>query len=179
MVRSPWPTEPAEPTDAPALSAQDLLAGSDVVHDIPVPPEVLTPGAVPRDGAGPRVVRMRPLSVATVTLISRAARDDPGLVPLLLIKEALVEPALTFDQIRQLPVGLAHYLIGRANLISGLAADGEALGELADAPLSQAHVLLAKHFGWTPQQVSQLTPGQVAVYLAGVEKLLQLAEEKQ
>ena len=32
----------------------------------------------------------------------------------------------------------------------------------------------AKHFGWTPEQVSQLTPGQVAVYLAGIGKLLQL-----
>ena len=176
MACMPWST--GAPADAPALSAHELLAGSDILHDIPVPPEVLTPGVAPRDGAGPRVVRMRPLSVATVTLISRAARDDPSLVPLLMVKEALVEPALTLDQVRQLPVGLAHFLIGRANQISGLAADGEALGELADAPLSQAHVLLAKHFGWTPQQVGQLTPGQVAVYLAGVEKLLQLAEEK-
>jgi hypothetical protein len=37
--------------------------------------------------------------------------------------------------------------------------------------------LLARHFGWTPEQVSQLTPGQVAVYLAGVAKLLRLEEE--
>ena len=39
-------------------------------------------------------------------------------------------------------------------------------------------ILLAKHFGWTPDQVSQLTPGQVAVYLAGVEKLLQLEQAR-
>ena len=36
------------------------------------------------------------------------------------------------------------------------------------------HILLAKHFGWTPEQVSQLTPGQVAVYLAGIDQLLQV-----
>ena len=182
MVRPLWHSD--VPEDAPAagtptLSARDLLAGSGVVHDIPVPPEILAPGTAEADSAEPRVVRMRPLSVATLTLISRAARDDAGLVPLLMIKEALVEPALTLEQIRQLHVGLAHFLVGQANLISGLAADGEALGEAANAPLSQAHVLLAKHFGWTPQQVGQLTPGQVAVYLAGVEKLLQLGEAQQ
>jgi hypothetical protein len=31
---------------------------------------------------------------------------------------------------------------------------------------------LARHFGWTPQQVSELTPGQVAVYLTGIERLM-------
>ena len=40
--------------------------------------------------------------------------------------------------------------------------------------MGRTHILLAKHFGWTPEQVGQLTPGQVAVYLAGIEKLLQL-----
>jgi len=166
----------APPGGASALSAKDLLAGSGVVHDIPVPPEILAPTAQPDPGAAPGVVRMRPLSVAVLTMISRAARDDAGLVPLLMIKEALVEPVLSLDQIRQLPVGLAHFLVGQANVISGLAADGETIGRVTDTALSEAHVLLAKHFGWTPQQVSRLTPGQVAVYLAGVEKLLQMTE---
>jgi hypothetical protein len=60
------------------------------------------------------------------------------------------------------------------NRLSGLAADGATLEDAADSPLGRTHLLLAKHFGWTPEQVSQLTPGQVAVYLAGIEKLLQL-----
>lgn len=169
--------ESVPPAPGAVLSAQDLLAGSDVVHDIPVPPEILTPGAA-ADGSAPLGVRLRPLSVATLTLISRAAREDAGLIPLLMIKEALVEPALTLDQIRQLHVGLAHFLVAQVNLISGLAADGEALTEAAHTPLTQAHVLLAKHFGWSPRQVSELTPGQVAVYLAGVESLLRLAEAR-
>jgi hypothetical protein len=149
------------------LAAQDLLAGSGLIHEIDIPPELLRAGA-----SG--TVRLRPLSIATLTLISRAAREDAGLIPLLMIKEALVEPVLTLDQIRQLQVGLVCFLVSRVNQISGLTADGETLSETANLPLSQTHVLLAKHFGWTPEQVSQLTPGQVAVYLAGIEKLLQL-----
>ncbi len=156
------------------LSAQDLLAGSSLIHEIEIPQEILRPGTNGRDTATGGTVRLRPLSVATLTLISRAAREDASLIPVLMIKEALVEPPLTLDQIRQLQVGLVYFLVSRINQISGLTADGETFNEVANMPLSQTHVLLAKHFGWTPEQVSQLTPGQVAVYLAGVEKLLQL-----
>jgi hypothetical protein len=160
------------------LSAADLLSGSKVVQDVTIPAAILQPesgngdvrdGAM-RGGCG----RMRPLSIAVLTLISRAARDDPGLIPLLMIKEAVVEPVLTLEQIRQMHVGLAYYLVAQVNRLSGLAADGATLEDAADSPLGRTHLLLAKHFGWTPEQVSQLTPGQVAVYLAGIEKLLQL-----
>src|SRR5829696_2396141 len=162
----------------PKLTAQDLLAGSGLIHDVRVPREILTPGAQPlEEAAGEGIVQMRPLNVTVLTLISRASREDPGLIPLLMIKEALVEPVLALDQIRQMHVGLVSFLVGKINSISGLAADGGALDETADSPLGQTHLLLAKHFGWTPEQVSQLTPGQVAVYLAGVQKLLQLEEE--
>ncbi len=162
------------------LSADDLLAGSGVVHDVQVPPEVLRPGTGPQapDG-GPGRVRLRPLSVATLTVIARAARDDNSLVPLLLIKESLVEPSLPLDSIRQLHVGLVHYLVSQINRISGLTADGAVLDDAADAPSARMHLLLAHHFGWTPEQVSQLTPGQVAIYLAGIEKLLKLETERQ
>ena len=123
-------------------------------------------------------MRLRPLSVATLTLISRAAREDVSLVPLLMIKESLVEPTLTLDQIRQMHVGLVHFLVSQVNKVSGLGADGEALEDTVNSPMGRTHILLAKHFGWTPEQVSQLTPGQVAVYLAGIEKLLQLEERE-
>ena len=161
----------------PTLAAQDLLAGSQITHDVRVPPEILAPGTQPQEEAEEGVVQMRPLSVAVLALISRAAREDPGLIPLLMIKESLVEPTLALEQIRQLHVGLVHFLVSRINLISGLAADGGTLDETASSTLGQTHVLLAKHFGWTPEQVGQLTPGQVAVYLAGVQRLLQLEEE--
>jgi hypothetical protein len=160
------------------LSAADLLAGSKVVQDVTIPAAILQPESGNGDVRdGPMrggCVRMRPLSIAVLTLISRAARDDPGLIPLLMIKEAVVEPALALDQIRQMHVGLVYYLVTQVNRLSGLAADGATLDDAADSPLGRTHLLLAKHFGWTPEQVSQLTPGQVAVYLAGIEKLLQL-----
>jgi hypothetical protein len=159
------------------LAAQDLLAGSKVTHDVRVPAEVLKPGSPPPEETDEGLVRMRPLNVAILTLISRASREDPSLIPLLMIKEALVEPDLTLDQIRAMHVGLVHFLVAEVNRISGLAADGGTLDETAESTLGQTHVLLAKHFGWTPEQVGQLTPGQVAVYLAGVQKLLQLEEE--
>jgi hypothetical protein len=165
-----------EPSASPAqiLSAEDLLAGSGVVHDIQVPHAVLHPSRDEQPDTPPGRVRLRPLSVGALTTISRAARDDASLVPLLMIKESLVEPALTLDRIRQLHVGLVQYLVGHVNRISGLTADGEAVRDAADAPSGRMHLLLAEHFGWTPQQVSQLTPGQVAVYLAGIERLLDI-----
>jgi hypothetical protein len=159
------------------LTAQDLLAGSKLIHEIAIPPAVLTPGAIYNE-AEPMVVRMRPLTVGMLALISRAAREDVSLVPLLLIKESLVEPALSLDQVRQLHVGLVHFLVSHVNLISGLTADGESPADQPETPTTQAHLLLARHFGWTPEQVSQLTPGQVAIYLAGVERLLQYEEAR-
>ncbi len=158
------------------LRADDLLAGSRAVYDIHIPPEILAPGAAQ---AAEGCVSLKPVNIATLTLISRAAREDPGLVPLLLIKESMQEPKLSLEQIRQLHLGMVQYLVGQINRISGLAADGQALAETLDSPLGRTHLLLARHFGWTPEQVSQLTPGQVAVYLAGIERLLQASEPRQ
>ncbi|MEB3293638.1 MAG: hypothetical protein VKJ24_10795 [Synechococcales bacterium] len=171
-------------TEIAYLTAADLLLGSQGSHDVIIPAAILNPqsdpateGASPdsHNGSGPQKgqrVRVRPLSLATMTLISRAARDDASLVPILMIKEAVIEPPLTLDQIRHMHVGLVHYLVAQINRLSGLGADGSALDQAVNSSLGQTHLLLAKHFGWTPDQVSQLTPGQVAVYLAGIEKLM-------
>lgn len=157
------------------LSAQDLLAGSSLVHTIPIPAAVLAPGG---DGGIPvvdGVVRLRPLQVGKLALISRAAREDAGLVPLLMIKEALVHPVLDLDQIRHLHIGLVQFLVGRINALSGLAPDGDEAASASATPIGKTHLLLAQHFGWTPDQVSHLTPGQVAVYLAGIQRLLEFS----
>jgi len=133
------------------LTAADLLAGGKAAHDITIPAAVLQPAAdvqTPANGvAQSGYVRLRPLSIAVLTLISRAARDDAGLIPLLMIKEAVVEPSLTLDQIRQMHVGLVYYLVGQINRLSGLDADGATLDEAVDSPLGRTHLLLAKHFG--------------------------------
>lgn len=164
------------PPDGKILAAEDLLASSQAIHEITIPAAILTPGLEDGRAAWSGRVRLRPLSVGVLALISRASRDDPGLVPLLMIKESIVEPALSLDQIRQLHIGLVYWLVGQVNRVSGLSADGETLAEAVDSPLGRTHLLLARHFGWTPDQVSQLTPGQVAVYLAGIERLLELEQ---
>ncbi len=154
------------------------MAGSLLIHDIAVPEEVRLPKLGVAKSGERRFVRMRPLSVGTLAIISRAARDDASLVPLLMIKEAMVEPAVTLDQVRQMHVGLVHFLVGEINQISGLGPDGEAYEEALRSPAARTHLLLAKHFGWTPEQVAQLTPAQVMVYLAGIEKLLAFEEAR-
>jgi hypothetical protein len=158
----------AAPEGAPILTAQELLAGSLLAYDVVVPPDVLRPDGDAVEGR----VRIRPLKVATLALITRAAQEDPSLVPLLMIKDSLVEPTLPLEQIRMLHIGLVHFLVAAINRISGLDAGG--LREASSSAVSEAHVLLARHFGWTPAQVAELTPGQVALYLAGVERLLAL-----
>jgi hypothetical protein len=157
------------------LTAQELLAGSLLVHDVAVPAAVLRPSGE-ADAAG--MVRLRPLKVATLALISNASREDPSLVPLLMIKESLVEPALALEQIRQMHAGLLHFLVAAINRISGLDADGNAARGAAASVIGETHLQLARHFGWTPAQVAELTPGQVAVYLAGIERLLALDAER-
>jgi hypothetical protein len=160
--------------DGEVLDAEGLLAGTRAIHNLEVPAAVLDPAAS-RDTL-PGVVRIHPVTVATLMLVSRAARDEPGLVPVLLVKEALVEPALSIDQVRSLSVGLLGFLLAAVNRISGLTADGDVLDEAADSAVGRTHLLLARHFGWSPDQVAALTPGQVAVYLAGVERFLDADE---
>ncbi|MFQ5629278.1 MAG: hypothetical protein ACE5I1_10995 [bacterium] len=171
--------ESQQPQNAFVLSSQDLLAGSKIVHEINVPDDILYPGEKKSTNhTDSQLVRLRPLTIHTLALISRAAREDAGLVPLLMIKESLMEPNVSIDQVKQMHVGLVHFLVAQINRISGLESEEGAIDGAANAPLGRAQILLAKHFGWTPEQVSQLTPGQVAVYLAGIEKLLELENTK-
>jgi hypothetical protein len=163
-----------------ALTAQDLLAGGGLVHEIAVPEAVLRPSADARDEGGVAgFVRLRPLSVGTLALISRAAREDARLVPLLMIKESVVEPAVSLEQARQMHVGLVQFLVEQINVVSGLGPDGSSYDGVLQSPVGRTHLLLAKHFGWTPEQVAQLTPAQVMVYLAGVEKLMAFEGERE
>lgn len=163
--------------DGQILTAQELLAGSLLVHEVEVPPEVLLPGGGAMQAAG-AAVRLRPLKVATLALIAKAAREDASLVPLLMVKESLVEPVLALEQIRQMHAGLLHFLVAAINRISGLEAGESAARNASSSVIGEAHLQLARHFGWTPAQVAELTPGQVAVYLAGIERLLALDAER-
>ena len=42
---------------------------------------------------------------------------------------------------------------------------GDALADTVQAPLCRACFVLAREFGWTPQEVSEMTIGQILLYL--------------
>ena len=144
------------------LSAEDLLAGSAISHELAVPSDLLGRNdASPVDGQ----VTIRPLTVADVQRIGKAAKDDEGLSAALMIQQAVTDPELTLEQVSQLPAGLARFLVEQINALSGISTPSDALAELVQAPLAKACFVLAREFGWTPEQVSGMTIGQILLYL--------------
>ncbi len=101
------------------LTPEDLLAGAAVTYDIVVPPDLLQPGVNPTQAAQ-GILHLRPLSIGAFQLIMKAAKADSSLIPLLMIKEAVVQPTLSLDQIKRLHLGLVNFLINHIREISGL-----------------------------------------------------------
>lgn len=145
------------------LSAEDLLAGSSLTFAVEVPASVLRPGDGAGGGGGE--VQLRPLTVRDLQLVSRAARESDSLLATLMVQRALVEPAMSVAQVSALPVGLVQFLLHHVNRISGITATSEELSAAAEAPLARAAFALAREFGWTPQQVNELTLGQMMLHL--------------
>ena len=143
------------------LSGEDLLAGASATHLHDIGPEYLG-GAV---SGGPRQVELRPLTVRDLQLIARAAKDDENLSAALMIQQALVSPELSLDQVQRLPAGLARHLVETINALSGIDLPQNALEEMVQAPLARACFVLAREFGWTPEEVSGMTIGQILLYL--------------
>lgn len=142
------------------LTADELLAGGALRH------EVTIPAALAGDAArAPGRVRLRPLTVADLQLITRAARENDALVAPLMVKAAVEEPKLTLAQVHTMPIGLLEFLLGEVNRVSGLAMPAAALDEAAAAPLARAAHVLASRFGWTPQQLGEMTLGQILLHL--------------
>jgi hypothetical protein len=148
------------------LSIEELLAGGALTHEVTIPPELLNSHdhSLANSTAGGRVL-LRPLTVRDLQRIAKATRDDDGLSAALIIQQGLAEPALKFDQVSQLPAGLARFLVDQINTISGINTPRNALEELVQAPLARACFVLAKEFGWTPEEVSGMTIGQILLYL--------------
>ena len=145
------------------VTAEELLAGSDLRHTVDVPPGLL--GAAGEEGGMAGSVVLRPVTVADLQRIGRAAREDDALTSALLIQQGLVEPALTLAQVQRLPAGLAEFLVATLESISGIATTTDVLEDLVQAPLARACFVLAREFGWTPEQVSGLTIGQILLFL--------------
>jgi hypothetical protein len=148
-----------------ATAAELLLAGQET-HVVEIPPDVLRPvGAAEDAEEGPARVVVRPLLLVDVQRIQLAAQDSQALSSVLMVQQALVEPRLSIDEVNRLHVGLVEYLLREVNRISGLALGADELEELVHAPLARACFVLAREFGWTPDECSRLSLGQVLVYL--------------
>lgn len=143
------------------LSSNDLLAGSAQKYKVSIPAELLPESM---EGANPEVL-MRPLTVSDVQRVGKAAKDQGLLTSILMVQQALVEPAMTIDQVGKLPAGLMQFFLSEVNRISGLSLSTDELQQAVKAPLTKAVFVLAKEFGWTPSECSELTVGQVLLYL--------------
>jgi hypothetical protein len=157
----------ATPDAGPGLATpEELLAGSELTWDVEIPAALLRPSL---DGAPvvgtPRTVRIRPLTVRDVQLIAKAARTDEVLTSILMVQRAVVEPVLKDRDVAQMHGGLVHFLVSRINDVSGLTTRDDDLRVIADSPLVQAFVVLAREFGWTPDQVKDLTLAQLLGYI--------------
>ncbi|HET9179996.1 MAG TPA: hypothetical protein VFQ24_16700 [Terriglobia bacterium] len=148
-----------------ALTAEELLAGGAVTHEVEIPVALLGEGS-----PGSSRVALRPLTVRDLQKIASASRDDETLSAALMIQQALVDPALKFEQVSQLAAGLARFLVDQINAISGVNSPREELQEAVQAPLARACFVLAREFGWTPEQVSAMTIGQILLYLEMSQK---------
>lgn len=141
------------------LTAEDLLAGAGAQHTVEIPPHLLVQGGAAGD------VVLRPLTVRDIQRVTQAAREQPALTSVLMVQQAMVQPAVTVDQASGFPAGLVEFLLEHVNRISGLAMEPGDVEDMVRAPLSRACFVLAREFGWTPEQCSQLTVGQVLLYL--------------
>lgn len=161
-----------------SLAAEELLAGGTLRFDVDIPDHVLYPegsasemvapgvdALAGRDRAGRARVRLRPLTIADLQLMTRAAAEQDTLLATLMVQRSLVEPELAVTQVAAMHAGLVHWLLDEVNRISGITASASALARAAEAPVARAAFLLAREFGWTPQEVNGLTLGQVLLHL--------------
>jgi hypothetical protein len=143
------------------LTAEELLAGAAATYPVTVPAALLQQG----EGAAPGEVVLRPLTVRDVQRIHKAAKEQRVLTSVLMVQQGLVSPKLTVEQVGSLSAGLVQYLLQQVNRVSGLSLDEDDLEQAVKAPLARACFVLAREFGWTPSDCSELTVGQILLYL--------------
>lgn len=146
------------------LSAEELLASGSATHVVEIPAALLG-GGQEGGGAVAGEVTLRPLLVRDVDRVVRAAREQRVLTSVLMVQQALVAPRLSVEQVGDLPAGLVQFLAERVNAISGLAIGQDDLEQMVRAPMARACFVLAREFGWTPAECSELTVGQILLYL--------------
>lgn len=143
------------------LSAEDLLAGASTEHNIEIPAALL-PEVEDRE------VVLRPLTVRDLRLIAKAVQDNEDLSAALMVRQSLVGPSLSLEQIGALPAGLLQFLLTEVNRISGITATEDDLLDALEDPLVQASVLLSREMGWTPEEIGKLTLGETMLHVAAL-----------
>jgi hypothetical protein len=138
------------------------MGGADATRDVEVPRELLAGSAAI---AADRRVRLKPLTVNDLRLISRAARDNDELTAALMVQRSLVEPALSLPELSRIPVGLLQFLVREVNTLSGISASEEEVARAIEDPMAQAAFRLSRAFGWTPEEIGRLTMGEVLTHL--------------
>lgn len=143
-----------------ALTSDELLLGGATTHTVEIPADVLM-----AEGDAPSHVVLRPLVLADVQRIHQAAQESRDLTSVLMVQQALVEPKVTIDEVNRMHAGLVEFLLHEVNRISGLSLAGDELEQVVHAPLTRACFVLAREFGWTPDECARLTVGQVLLYV--------------
>jgi hypothetical protein len=149
------------------VTAEELLAGREMTFEVEIPAQILKPSLENgnANGNGARKIQLRPLTVKDVQLIAKGAKDDEVLTSVLMIQKSVVEPALKQSDIAGMHSGLVRFLVDAINRISGLSTTEDEMKEIVESPIVRAFFVLAKEFNWTPQQVREMTVGQILGYL--------------
>lgn len=148
------------------LTAEDLLFAAKITHQVVIPPHILRPAESETEAKEEmaRVV-IRPLRLLDLQRIQKAGQSHRYLTSVLMVQQALVEPELSIEQVNRLHAGLVQFLLQEVNRVSGLGIGGDELRQTVQAPLARACFILAREFGWTPEQCADLSMGQVLLYL--------------
>lgn len=149
------------------VTAEELLAGRELTFEVEIPAQILSPSlnGSHANGGEAKKIQLRPLTVKDVQLIAKGAKDDEVLTSVLMIQKSVVEPALKQSDIAGMHGGLVRFLVDAINRISGLSTTEDEMKEIVDSPIVRAFFVLAKEFNWTPQQVREMTVGQILGYL--------------
>jgi hypothetical protein len=148
------------------VTAEELLAGREMTFEIDIPAHILSPSLdTNANGHEGKKIQLRPLTVKDVQLIAKGAKDDEVLTSVLMIQRSIVEPALKQSDIAGMHSGLVRFLVDAINRISGLSTTEDEMKGIVESPIVRAFFVLAKEFNWTPQQVREMTVGQILGYL--------------
>lgn len=157
------------------LTAEELLSGASLTYTVALPAAIVRPSAEAEasgatDPAFAGEVVLRPLQVRDIERAARAAKEQRVLTSVLMVQQSLVSPKLSVEQVASLPAGVVQFLLQRVNRLSGLSLGEDDLEQAVRAPMARACFVLAREFGWTPAQCSDLTVGQVLLYLEMLAK---------